>query len=84
MKTPQLPTLDDIGASASVHCWRLRRETDCAYAHRLALHLQERIIQYEQLLTACLAIKTNPKLWEQSDDFTLSPNGGTFNGSGPR
>ena len=43
----------------------LRRETDRDYAHRLAVHLQERIIEYENFLTACLAIKTNPNLWKQ-------------------
>ncbi len=56
---PQLPSLDEIGGSDGVHCWRGRRESDHAYAHRLALHLQERIIQYEHLLTAVLAIKVN-------------------------
>jgi hypothetical protein len=68
MRSPQLPTLDDIGGSTGVQCWRLRRETDRDYAHRLALHLQERIIEFENLLTATLAIKTNPKLWEHSNE----------------
>lgn len=66
MSKPQLPTLDEIGAAPTVHCWRMRRESDRDYAHRLALHLQERIIEFENLLTACLAIKTNPKLWEKN------------------
>jgi hypothetical protein len=68
MCSAQLPSLDDIGASASVHCWRMRRESDRDYAHRLALHLQERIIEFETLLTAVLAIKTNPKLWEHANE----------------
>jgi len=62
----KLPTLDEIGAP--VQCWRIRHENDRDYAHRLALHLQERIIQFEDLLTACLAIKVNPNLREQRND----------------
>jgi hypothetical protein len=62
----RLPTLDEIGAAQTVHCWRMRREPDERYAARLALLSQSRIIELEKLLTACLAIKTNPELWEQS------------------
>ena len=63
MKSP-LPTLDEIGATQAIHCWRMRREPDERYAARLALHLQTQIIELENLLTACLAIKANPKLWK--------------------
>lgn len=59
-----LPTIDEIGAASSVQCSRMRRESDRDYAHRLALHLQERIIEFEQLLTACLAIKVNRNFQE--------------------
>jgi len=59
------PTLDEIGAAPLVHCWRTSRESDRDYAHRLAVHLQERIIEFENLLNLCLAIKVNPNLREQ-------------------
>ena len=56
--------LDRIGDA--VNCWRLRKETDRAFAHRLALHIQESIIDREQLLTLVLSLgrsqqeRTNP------------------------
>ena len=62
----QLPTLDEIGAE--IHCWRKRRERDRDYADRLALHLEARIIEFENLLTACLAIKVNPNVREPTHD----------------
>jgi len=61
MKAPRLPPLDEMGAAPGVNCWRMRRESDRDYAHRLALHLQQRIVEYEQLLTAVLARKCNPQ-----------------------
>lgn len=51
--------LDHIGEV--VRCWRLgRRETTRAYAHRLALHIQERIIDHEQLLQIVLSLQSYP------------------------
>ena len=66
MSRPQLPTLDEIGAT--VQCWRIRGENDREYSHRLAVHLQERIIDLENLLTACPAIKVKPNLKEHAHD----------------
>jgi len=65
MTRPRLPSLDEIGAA--VQCRRARFESDRVYGHRLAIHLQERISEFETLLTACLAIKLNAKLWEHHD-----------------
>jgi hypothetical protein len=72
MKGPKIPPLDKIGAAPGVHCWRMRRESDRDYAWRLSLHIQTLIVEIddrkdelEKLLTATLAIKTNPQLWEQ-------------------
>lgn len=74
MKIAPLPSLDAIGGAPTIHCWRLRHESDRAYAHRLALHLQQQIIvceqmqeEFERLLTAVLAIKTNPELWQHPE-----------------
>jgi len=46
--------LDRIGDA--VNCWRLRNETDRAFAYRLALHIQESIIDREQLLTLVFSL----------------------------
>jgi hypothetical protein len=37
-------------------CWRLRNEDDAAFAWRLAIHIQERIIQDEQHLANVLSL----------------------------
>ena len=47
-------TLDDIGNAVS--CWRLRKESDRAFAHRLALEIQTSIIDREELLSIVLSL----------------------------
>lgn len=47
--------LDRIGNAT--HCWRLsRHESDRAFAWRLAIHIQEQIIDREQLLDIVLSL----------------------------
>jgi hypothetical protein len=50
--------LDDIGNFYS--CWRLRSEDDTRFSFRLAVHIQEKIIEQEQHLAHVLSLSRHP------------------------